>query len=114
LKLLITKSTSKVVCFAVPLFTVVDRTIEKALYSGIILPGSDWQTLSHSGRSAKIKYRIRVQCMPNYYNATCTKLCRPRDDRFGHYSCDNNGNKVCLQGWIGQNCMSRKENPTLK
>ena len=49
-------------------------------------------------------YRVRVVCDPHYYNATCTKLCRPRDDKFGHYTCDQAGDKVCRPGWQGDNC----------
>lgn len=32
------------------------------------------------------------------------KFCRPRDDNFGHYTCDHEGDKVCLPGWNGVNC----------
>lgn len=80
------------------------KLIEKATYSGIILPSADWHTLSHHGLIAKITYRIRVQCDKNYFSPTCMKLCRPRDDKFGHFTCDPNGNKECIAGWKGTNC----------
>lgn len=51
-----------------------------------------------------VAYRVRVQCADHYYNATCTKFCRPRNDIFGHYTCDENGDKVCIQGWKGSDC----------
>lgn len=51
-----------------------------------------------------IIFSVRVQCSENYYNTTCTTFCRPRDDRFGHYTCDGSGNKVCMSGWTGGNC----------
>lgn len=47
---------------------------------------------------------VRVQCADNYYNTTCTTFCRPRNDQFGHYTCGEQGNKVCLPGWQGANC----------
>lgn len=78
--------------------------IEEASYSGIVLPGPTWHTLNHQGRNAHLTYRVRVQCDDHYYNATCTKFCRPRDDIFGHYTCDDNGDKVCIQGWKGNDC----------
>lgn len=78
--------------------------IEEASYSGIVLPGPTWHTLNHQGRNAHLAYRVRVQCADHYYNATCTKFCRPRNDIFGHYTCDENGDKVCIQGWKGVDC----------
>lgn len=45
-----------------------------------------------------------MQCSANYYNTTCTTFCRPRNDQFGHYTCGEKGNKVCLAGWQGANC----------
>lgn len=78
--------------------------IEEASYSGIVLPGPTWHTLNHQGKNAHLAYRVRVQCADHYYNATCTKFCRPRDDIFGHYTCDENGDKVCIQGWKGADC----------
>ncbi|XP_037087468.1 protein jagged-2-like [Pollicipes pollicipes] len=80
------------------------EVIEQTSYSGIIRPSSAWHTLTHNGNAAKITYRIRVQCDDNYFNSTCTKLCRPRDDQFGHYTCNSNGDKVCRDGWMGTNC----------
>ena len=55
-------------------------------------------------RSASITYRVRVKCDENYFNTTCTKFCRPRNDVFGHYTCDATGDKVCMDGWVGHNC----------
>lgn len=82
----------------------VNQIIERNVYSGIILPSTEWHTLLHTGPAAKISYRIRVTCDPYYYNSTCTVLCRPRNDRFGHYSCSERGDKVCLPGWTGPIC----------
>lgn len=78
--------------------------IEEVAYSGTISPPSDWITLNHFGKNARITYRIRVICDEHYYNATCTVLCKPRDDIFGHYTCGNRGQKVCMTGWTGENC----------
>ncbi|GFY57031.1 protein serrate [Trichonephila inaurata madagascariensis] len=64
----------------------------------------EWKIKGHRGRAARISYRYRVLCSPHYYDYTCAKFCRPRDDRFGHYKCDEQGDKVCLEGWQGPNC----------
>lgn len=53
-------------------------------------------------------HRVRVQCSENYYNTTCTTFCRPRNDQFGHYTCGDKGDKVCLAGWQGANCEKGK------
>ncbi|KAK9747061.1 EGF-like domain [Popillia japonica] len=78
--------------------------IEEATYSGIIDPSAEWHTLNHGGPRTRLTYRIRVKCDDFYYNATCTKFCRARDDPFGHYRCNANGDKECIEGWKGTNC----------
>jgi hypothetical protein len=70
-------------------------------------PGAEWHALRHAGAAAAVAYRVRVLCAPNYYNATCTTFCRPRDDKFGHYACSAAGDKQCLPGWQGDNCEKR-------
>ena len=79
------------------------QLIEQIYHSGVVLPGPDWQTTSNRGATVSVTYRTRVRCSPHYYGA-CMKFCHGRDDRFGHYDCDNNGDKVCHQGWMGANC----------
>uniref|UniRef100_A0A1B0B2Q1 Delta-like protein n=1 Tax=Glossina palpalis gambiensis TaxID=67801 RepID=A0A1B0B2Q1_9MUSC len=81
-----------------------ERLIEEASFSGVILPSPEWKTLDHIGRNARITYRVRVQCAATYYNTTCTTFCRPRNDQFGHYTCGPQGEKICLNGWTGDNC----------
>lgn len=85
-------------------FLVTNDIIEEATYSGIIDPSPQWHTLNHRGPRAHLTYRVRVKCDTYYYNSTCTKFCRPRDDKFGHFYCDANGDKKCIQGWEGNTC----------
>lgn len=76
-------------------------------FSGTVAPPSDWITLDNSNqfsKNARIKYKIRVICDKNYYNSTCTVLCKPRNDQFGHYTCNIKGQKVCIDGWSGDTC----------
>uniref|UniRef100_A0A8C3AJK7 Delta-like protein n=1 Tax=Cyclopterus lumpus TaxID=8103 RepID=A0A8C3AJK7_CYCLU len=78
--------------------------IEKASHSGMINPSPQWQKLTHNGPVAQFEYQIRVSCDEHYYGFGCNKFCRPRDEFFGHYTCDYNGNKTCLDGWSGPDC----------
>ena len=52
---------------------------------------------------------FRVKCLANFYGADCGLFCRARNDSQGHYSCDNDGNRVCLEGFEDPltNCIQR-------
>nr|XP_033813216.1 protein jagged-2-like isoform X2 [Geotrypetes seraphini] len=81
-----------------------DLLMQQVTRSGMLSPGEHWQSFHDNGHGTLIEYKIRVRCDESYYGPSCNKLCRPRDDYFGHYSCDINGNKVCLDGWAGSEC----------
>ncbi|XP_072555256.1 protein jagged-2b isoform X2 [Paramormyrops kingsleyae] len=81
-----------------------DLLIERSIRKGMINPGDGGQTIQHNGPIANFEYSIRVRCDDNYYGSKCNKQCRPRDDYFGHYVCDQFGNQVCIEGWMGQDC----------
>lgn len=80
------------------------RLIERVSHAGMINPEDRWKSLHFSGHVAQLELRIRVRCGENYYSATCNKFCRPRNDFFGHYTCDQYGHKACMDGWMGQEC----------
>ncbi|KAM6427946.1 protein jagged-2-like isoform 1-T1 [Liasis olivaceus] len=80
------------------------QLMERVTRSGMVNPGEGWQDLWHYGRSTWLDYRVRVRCQEHYYGPSCNLLCRPRNDFFGHHSCDAAGNKVCLDGWTGNKC----------
>ena len=69
-----------------------------------ISAGSSWQHYSHSAQFTSLEYSYRVVCDDHYYGTGCSNFCRPRDDQFGHYTCDSNGTKTCLDGWKGRYC----------
>ena len=49
---------------------------------------------------ASLILRIRVVCNENYTGSDCgSMICEPQDDFSGHFTCDINGNKVCLPGY---------------
>ncbi|XP_069390006.1 protein jagged-1b [Paralichthys olivaceus] len=80
------------------------QLIERVLLSSMLNPGEQWQTHRHHGRVLSLEYRLRFRCDSNYYGPFCNKLCRARDDFFGHFSCDPSGSKVCIEGWTGPEC----------
>ncbi|XP_077468961.1 protein jagged-1b-like isoform X2 [Stigmatopora argus] len=84
--------------------TTDERVIQKYWYSGQINPSPNWHKKPPNGPVAQFEYQIRVTCDEHYYGVGCNKFCRPRDEFFGHYMCDYNGNKTCLDGWSGPEC----------
>uniref|UniRef100_A0A8C4NJP3 Delta-like protein n=1 Tax=Eptatretus burgeri TaxID=7764 RepID=A0A8C4NJP3_EPTBU len=78
--------------------------IMQTTHPGMVLPGVMWQNLHGHGPSMVVQYRIRVTCDENYFGSNCTRLCKPQNDYFGHYTCDTQGNKICREGWTGAGC----------
>ncbi|EDS29750.1 conserved hypothetical protein [Culex quinquefasciatus] len=68
----------------------------------------DWTEDSYNSSHTTIQYAFRVTCDSSYYGPGCANLCRKRDDQFGHYTCSPNGERVCLTGWQGDYCTTRK------
>lgn len=80
-------------------------------HAGMINPEDRWKSLRFSGHVAHLELQIRVRCDENYYSAGCNKFCRPRNDFFGHYTCDQYGNKACMDGWMGMECKEGERGP---
>lgn len=70
--------------------------------------GPEWTVDEHKSAHSQMEYEYRVTCVAHYYGKGCENLCRPRDDNFGHYSCSPSGERVCLSGWKGDYCNTRK------
>ncbi|XP_041715923.1 delta-like protein 4 [Coregonus clupeaformis] len=66
--------------------------------------GAAWSQDVESSRQTELRYSYRFICNDNYYGDSCSKKCTPRDDRFGHYTCDRDGQLSCLPGWKGEYC----------
>ncbi|XP_020378434.1 delta-like protein C [Rhincodon typus] len=66
--------------------------------------GEDWSQDVQAGELSELRYSYHVVCEEHYYGEGCSDYCRPRDDTFGHYSCDESGRRVCLAGWKGNYC----------
>ncbi|KAM4641556.1 delta-like protein 3 [Discoglossus pictus] len=66
--------------------------------------GEDWSQDIHLGQQSELRYSYHVTCDDHYYGDSCSDYCRPRDDTFGHYACDQEGKRLCLPGWTGEYC----------
>ncbi|KAF7710817.1 hypothetical protein HF521_009689 [Silurus meridionalis] len=80
------------------------QLIERSVHRSEMNPGDECQVIQHPGHTARFKYQVCVRCDRHYYSNKCNKLCRPRDDLFGHFECDQHGNLQCLEGWTGSDC----------
>ncbi|KAK3542560.1 hypothetical protein QTP86_030059 [Hemibagrus guttatus] len=64
--------------------------------------GADWSQDVQSSQQTELKYSYRFICNENYYGDSCVlKNALPRDDRFGHYTCNPDGQLSCLQAGKG-------------
>lgn len=59
------------------------------------------------GRRATMGVEFKVYCSQNYYGPSCTKFCKPRNNLYGQYRCDMNGNMVCHAQWFGARCNTK-------
>ncbi|KAG7461325.1 hypothetical protein MATL_G00208900 [Megalops atlanticus] len=66
--------------------------------------GDEWSRDVQAGKQTELRYSYRFICNENYYGESCSKICAPRDDRFGHYTCNTDGQISCLPGWKGNYC----------
>ncbi|KAG7237270.1 hypothetical protein INR49_032603 [Caranx melampygus] len=72
--------------------------------------GPEWsQGVQNGTAQTELRYSYRFICNENYYGDTCSKICTPRDDHFGHYTCKPDGQiaSICLDG-----CNERNGNCT--
>lgn len=63
-----------------------------------------WSLGEHLGEQSELHFSYRVVCDEFYYGDDCSDFCRSRDDPFGHFTCDDAGNRICLPGWKGDYC----------
>lgn len=70
--------------------------------------GEDWSQDVHFGNQSELRYSYHVVCNEHYHGEACSAYCRPRNDTFGHYTCDDDGNRRCQEGWRGEYCSDRE------
>ncbi|KAF3693386.1 Delta-like protein C [Channa argus] len=66
--------------------------------------GGDWSQGEHSGDESELRFSYHVVCNEHYHGEDCTSYCRPRNDTFGHFTCDAEWKRQCLDGWSGEYC----------
>ncbi|XP_061916724.1 delta-like protein C [Entelurus aequoreus] len=66
--------------------------------------GAEWSQDVHSGEQSELRYSYHVVCNEHYHGNACSAYCRPRNDTFGHYTCDQDGRRHCHVGWTGDYC----------
>nr|XP_020478865.1 delta-like protein C [Monopterus albus] len=69
-----------------------------------LIVGEEWSQDVHFGNQSEFRYSYHVVCEEYYHGKACATYCRPRNDTFGHYTCDSEGNYQCLEGWSGEYC----------
>ena len=65
-------------------------------------------TVNEGGSNViSLSYATRIECATNYYQSDCSVYCIPTNYTTGHYTCDTNGNKICLPGYFNtsNNCL---------
>ncbi|XP_029638366.1 delta-like protein D [Octopus sinensis] len=65
---------------------------------------SNWRPFSYVEQPFELNFAYRFICNKYYYGLQCNKVCRARDDKFGHYNCTKEGQARCLPGWKGVYC----------
>ncbi|CAD6995801.1 unnamed protein product [Ceratitis capitata] len=78
--------------------------IQRLSLQQVLEVSPEWKTNKSEAQYTWLEYDFRVTCDPHYYGAGCANLCRPRDDPFGHYTCSDGGEIICLTGWQGDYC----------
>ncbi|XP_078363782.1 uncharacterized protein LOC144648000, partial [Oculina patagonica] len=88
-------------------YDVVNVPAQKNLQNAVA------KSITLTGKRSSTRISVRVYCDADYYGADCNTYCVGRDDSGGHYKCDEStGNKVCLTGWRGTNCLTPSQSDT--
>lgn len=81
-----------------------ERLLARLRTHGSLNVNSTWSNFTYQTSTNTLDYSYRVVCAEHYYGPKCSEPCMPRDDIYGHYRCNNEGQRVCLDGWTGNWC----------
>lgn len=88
-----------------------DDLIDRVVINSNLAAGSSISARNYLGIYSKVTMRMAVTilCNTNFYGSDCTRVCIPRDDSSGHFTCDSNGDIVCRPGWtnVASMCTTR-------
>uniref|UniRef100_A0A8C5WM82 Delta-like protein n=1 Tax=Leptobrachium leishanense TaxID=445787 RepID=A0A8C5WM82_9ANUR len=88
-----------------PAGSTQERLISQFAIQKPLNVGEEWtRDVQLGGQQIQLNFSYRVVCSEHYYGESCSRLCKPRDDRFGHYICEPDGSVSCLKGWKGEYC----------
>ncbi|XP_048015394.1 delta-like protein C isoform X1 [Megalobrama amblycephala] len=83
----------------------INNTISRLGTKRRLAIDKNWSQEVHLGEQSQLRFlwnfSYRVVCDEFYHGEECSDFCRPRNDAFGHFICDADGNRICLPGWIG-------------
>ncbi|XP_033624614.1 fibropellin-1-like [Asterias rubens] len=84
---------------------LIDESFLNIVQSAAVSQSSAQWTEYNMGTHTQFTFQVKVNCVRNYYNSDCSVYCSPRDDAYGHYTCDQTtGAKLCKPGWQGEQC----------
>ena len=66
---------------------------------------TDIQTYSGFYGIGQLDLSFQVNCNDTSFGPNCTVECIPVDNNTGHFTCDSEGNQVCIAGYTGTNCV---------
>lgn len=69
------------------------------------MPGDPFtapQNFSGVNGMATLELRFQINCavMTGFYGVDCNTFCLDTNDTTGHYTCDQDGMRVCLDGYL--------------
>ena len=85
-----------------------NNLISRLVTSRRLAVGEEWSQDVRFSEQSELRYSYHVICDEYYHGESCSDYCRPRDDQFGHFTCDSYGSRTCLPGWKGEYCADRK------
>ena len=85
-------------------FSDPSQLIIRSIISNFLHPSLTWRGKTTITPTTEIQYKYRLTCLPNFHGSGCDVMCRSRDDQFGHYTCSENGTRICKLGWNGTFC----------
>ncbi|XP_041468818.1 delta-like protein 1 [Lytechinus variegatus] len=80
------------------------RRLESLRVHRSLNASSVWSNFTYPTALHTLDYSYRVVCAENFYGSKCQESCTPQDDIFGHFVCNNQGQRVCMEGWDGVWC----------
>ncbi len=63
------------------------------------IPISRIESVTHNNGRAFFQISFELECGEGFYGSDCGVFCIPRDNDLGHFTCDSNGNIMCLEGF---------------